>query len=251
MRGRDCLFAAGGVVFHNHPTAVGRGRHVKYLAVVLAIAAAPIAAAQDIITAAQFFDQVAERYAQVEDYQASLEILSGKETMRGTIYFKSPTYLRVDFTEPADQVIAYDGQTLTVYIPSYRAILSQSTGGRAGAGSAGLASREGLRMMKRSYGLAFEKDPTPVPLEGGAAGETAVVLVLTRTTVAEGFKTIKLYVNPATKLIRRMEGWTLSGEMLSFDYKNIKINSGIPSSRFQYDSPASANVYNNFLFKSE
>jgi len=222
---------------------------VKYLALVLALAAAPLAA-QDIVTASQFFDQVAERYAQVEDYSASLDITAGRETMRGTIYFKSPSNLRVDFTEPADQVIAFDGQTLTVYIPSYRAILSQTTDAKAGAGSANLATREGLKMMKRSYGVAFEKDPTPVPLEGGAADETAVVLVLTRTMVSEGFKTIKLYISPDTKLIRRMEGWTLSGELLRFDYRGMKINAGIPNSRFQYDSPASANVYNNFLFKN-
>jgi len=222
---------------------------VKYLALVLALAAAPLAA-QDIVTASQFFDQVAERYAQVEDFSASLDITAGRETMRGTIYFKSPSNLRVDFTEPADQVIAFDGQTLTVYIPSYRAILSQTTDAKAGAGSANLATREGLKMMKRSYGVAFEKDPTPVPLEGGAADETAVVLVLTRTMVSEGFKTIKLYISPDTKLIRRMEGWTLSGELLRFDYRGMKINAGIPNSRFQYDSPASANVYNNFLFKN-
>lgn len=222
---------------------------MKYLALILALAAAPLAA-QDIVTASQFFDQVAERYAQVEDYSASLEITAGKETMRGTLYFKSPSNLRVDFTEPADQVIAFDGQTLTVYIPSYRAILSQTTDAKAGAGSANLATREGLKMMKRSYGVAYEKDPTPVPLEGGAADETAVILVLTRTTVSEGFKTIKLYVSPDTKLIRRMEGWTLSGDLLRFDYRGMKINAGIPNSRFQYDSPASANVYNNFLFKN-
>ena len=222
---------------------------MKYLALILALAAAPLAA-QDIVTASQFFDQGAERYAQVEDYTASLEITAGKEKMLGTIYFKSPFNLRVDFTEPADQGIAFDGQTLTVYIPSYRAILSQTTDSKAWAGSANLATREGLKMMKRSYGVACEKDPEPGPLEGGTADETAVVLVLTRTTVSEGFKTIKLDVRPATQLIRRMEGWTLSGELLRFDYRGMKINAGIPNSRFQYDSPASANVYNNFLFKN-
>ncbi len=223
---------------------------MKYLAVCLVLATAPLAAAQEIITASQYFDQVAERYSQVEDYQAKIAIAAGKDVMVGTIAFKSPSNLRIDFSDPADQVIAFDGQTLTVYIPSYKAILSQSASGKAGAGSASLASREGLKMMKRSYGVAFEKDPTPVPLED-AAGEKAVVLVLTRSTVAEGFKTIKLYVNPDTRLIRRMEGWTLAGDKLRFDFRDIVTNTGIPASRFLYESPASANVYNNFLFKTE
>jgi outer membrane lipoprotein carrier protein len=223
---------------------------VKYLAVCLVLATAPLASAQEIITASQYFDQVSERYSQIEDYQAKITIAVGKEVMSGTIAFKSPSNLRVDFSDPADQVIAFDGQTLTVYIPSLHAILSQAAAGKAGAGSASLASREGLKMMKRSYGVAFEKDPTPVSLED-AAGEKAVVLVLTRSTVAEGFKTIKLYVNPESKLIRRMEGWTLSGDKLRFDFRDMAINTGIPASRFLYDSPASANVYNNFLFKTE
>jgi outer membrane lipoprotein carrier protein len=224
--------------------------HVKYLAACLILATASLASAQEIITASQYFDQVAERYSQVEDYQAKISIATGKDVMSGAIAFKSPSNLRIDFSDPPDQVIAFDGQTLTVYIPAYKAVLSQAAAGKAGAGSASLASREGLKMMKRSYGVAFEKDPTPVPLED-AGSEKAVVLVLTRSTVAEGFKTIKIYVNPESKLIRRMEGWTLSGEKLRFDFRDITVNTGIPASRFLYDSPASANVYNNFLFKTE
>jgi outer membrane lipoprotein-sorting protein len=227
---------------------------VKYtpLCVLLAagfLAAAP-SAAQEMITATQYFGQVADRYAQVEDYAGKLSITTGKDVMKGDIYFKAPSLLRVDFTNPPNQVIAFDGQTLTVYVPGYNAILSQTAADKPGAGSTGLATREGLRMLKRNYTVAFESSPTPEPLEGGASGETAVRLVLNRISAAEGFKTIKLYVAPDTKLIRRMEGWTIAGDKLAFDYTDIKTNLGIPAARFIYDSPASANVYNNFLYKS-
>jgi outer membrane lipoprotein-sorting protein len=237
---------------------------VKYLPICLFLAAvsfsATPAAAQtppaaqatpEIITAAQYFDQVAVRYAQVNDYEAKIAISSGKDLMKGDIYFKSPSFLRVDFTSPPDQVIAFDGETLTVYIPSYHAILSQSTADKPGAGSASLATREGLRMLKRNYSVAFESSPAPMPLEAGAAGELAVRLVLARTSATEGFKTIKLFISPDTKLIRRIEGWTIAGDKLTFDFTGIKTNIGIPAARFVYDSPASANVYNNFLFKSD
>ena len=75
--------------------------------------------------------------------------------------------------------------------------------------------------------------------------------MLGRTSAAEGFRTLKLYITPDTKLIRRIEGWTISGDKLTFDFTGIKTNVGIPATRFIYDSPASANVYNNFLFKSD
>lgn len=211
-------------------------------------------AGQDIVTAGQYFNAVADRYAQVDDYEGKISIATGKDgndLMKGDIIFKSPSLLRVDFTSPPDQVISFDGQTLTVYIPGYNAILSQSTSDKPGAGSATLATREGLTMLRRNYSVAFETSPSPQPLDGGAPGETAVRLVLARTSAAEGFRTIKLYITPDTKLIRRIEGWTISGDKLAFDFTGIKTNVGIPAARFVYDSPASANVYNNFLFNSD
>ena len=211
---------------------------------------APVSA-QEIVTAGQYFSLVADRYAQVVDYEGKISITTGKDLMKGDISFKAPSLLRVDFTSPPDQVIAFDGQTLSVYIPGYNAILSQSAADRPGAGTASLATREGLRMLKRNYSVAFESSPAPQSLEGGAAGEQAVRLVLGRTSAAEGFRTLKLYITPDTKLIRRIEGWTISGDKLTFDFTGIKTNVGIPATRFVYDSPASANVYNNFLFKSD
>jgi outer membrane lipoprotein-sorting protein len=219
-----------------------------FAAVLLSMAALP---AQEIVTAGQYFGKVADQYAQINDYEGKITITTAKDSMKGDIIFKSPSLLRVDFTSPPDQVIAFDGKTLTVYIPSYNAILSQTAADKPGAGSTALATREGLKMLRRNYTVAFEASPAPQPLEGGAAGEQAVRLVLARSSAAEGFKTIKLYVTPDSLLIRRIEGWTISGDKLTFDFVGIKTNVGIPAARFVYDSPASANVYNNFLFKSE
>jgi outer membrane lipoprotein-sorting protein len=225
---------------------------VKYLPLIAFLALAPLAGfCQDITTADQYFSQVADRYAQINDYEGRITITTGKNVMTGTIAFKAPSLLRIDFIQPPDQVIAFDGQTLTVYLPAYHAVLSQQVSDKSpsGVGGAALASREGLKLMRRSYGMAFETSPTPVPLENGN-GEQVVRLVLNRRSVAEGFRTIKLSINPDTKLIRRIEGWTLAGERIVFDFTGIKLNQGIPAARFVYDSPASANVYNNFLFNS-
>jgi outer membrane lipoprotein-sorting protein len=227
---------------------------VLLLAATLAAALAPMqAAAQEIVTAVQYFNLVAERYAQVSDYEGTITITTGKEVMRGDIIFKAPSLLRIDFSSPPNQVIAFDGQTLSVYLPGYNVILLQAAADKPGAASgSSLATREGLKMLRRNYSVAFESTgAAPLPLEGAAAGETAVRLVLARTSAAEGFKTIRIYVNPETKLIRRMEGWTIAGDKLSFDYTGVRTNLGIPASRFTYDSPASANVYNNFLFKTD
>lgn len=221
----------------------------RILGLVLALAALP-AAAQDILTADQYFAQVSDRYAQINDYEGRIAIQAGKETMSGVIAYRSPSFLRIDFLQPLDQVIVFDGTRLVVYIPNLRAVLQQTTADKPGAGGASLATREGLKMMKRNYGIAYETSPTPVPLEDGSA-ELVIRLVLSRQSVAEGFRTIKLSINPETKLIRRIDGQTLSGERFVFDFSGVKTNQNISESRFIYDSPASANVYNNFLFGSD
>lgn len=211
------------------------------------IASASQAAAQDIRTADSFFKEVSAKYASIKDYEAAVEVTAGKQTMAGTVIYKSPTLMRMDFSQPASQVIVYDGQSLVVYVPEFRAILSQQTGTTS---AAAIGTGDGLRMLGRNYSVAYEKGPTPTPLPGSES-ESVIRLVLSRLTVAEGFRTIVLSIDPGRLLIRRMEGTTLAGDLISYDFKGIKLDQGIPDAKFIYDSPASANIYNNFLFSSD
>lgn len=205
--------------------------------------------AQDILTADQFFQRVSDTYAKIADYEANMVISTDTQPMQGKLYFKAPALLRIDFTQPPEQVIVFDGQRLVVYIPQFRAVLQQETGGVGiGATAPALASREGLAMMKRNYSIAWETSPSPVPLDPNSK-EKVYRLVLSRKTISEGFKTIRISVSEDTLYIRRIEGWTVANERIAFDFSSIRINQNIPANRFLYDAPASANVYNNFLFQ--
>ena len=215
------------------------------MAVLLALAAV----GQEIVTAEQYFSGVSDRYAEITDYEARVSIRTAKTTMLGTVWYKAPRLLRIDFTQPADQVISFNGDTLVVYVPEYRAVLSQAVSS-SGSGGASLATADGLRTLRRNYTVAYESTPNPVPLDGENP-ESVIKLLLNRRTVAEGFRTIVISINPESRLIRRIFGVTVSNESFTFDFSNIRTNQGIPETRFVYDSPASANVYNNFLFKTE
>ena len=220
-----------------------------YAAIAAFLALAALAGAQEIVTAEQFFAKVSDKYAGVEDYEASIAISNAGQPMTGKLYFKSPSLLRIDFTQPPEQVIVFDGDRLVVYIPQYRAVLQQETGGAGlGAGAASLASREGLSMMKRNYTIAWESTPQASALDQSSS-EKVYKLLLSRKTVSEGFKTIRVSVSESTLLIRRIEGWTVANERIAFDFSAIRLNQSIPATRFIYDAPASANVYNNFLFQ--
>jgi outer membrane lipoprotein-sorting protein len=217
--------------------------------VALLFSAFAVLQAQEIITAERYLEMVSERYAGIKDYEAKIVIRSGNTDMYGTLSHLTPSFLRIDFSTPSEQVIVFDGELLTVYLPEYRAVLNQMVSGqRAGASSASLASSQGLSLLRRNYVPSFLTGPEPVPLEADS-GETVVKIRLTRRSVSEGFREIILSVDPVTRLIRRIEGRTIAEGQVRFDFSQIKTNQGIPEGRFLYDSPASANLYNNFLFR--
>jgi outer membrane lipoprotein-sorting protein len=206
--------------------------------------------AQEIVTAEKYLESVSERYGVIKDYEAGIVIRSGTAEMRGRVSHLSPAFLRIDFTSPAEQVIVFNGEQLTVYLPEYRAVLNQTItpSRRPASTGASLASAQGLTLLRRNYVPAFVTGPDPIPLDTATA-DLVVKIRLTRRNIAEGFREIILNIDPATKLIRRIEGRTIAEGLVQFDFSDIKINQGIPEGRFIYDSPASANLYNNFLFR--
>jgi len=204
---------------------------------------------QEIITAERYLEIVSENYASIRDYEANITIRSGNNEMTGNVSHLSPSFLRIDFTRPAEQVIVFNGEVLTIYLPEFRAVLNQNINRRSNpATGAGLASSQGLSLMRRNYVASFVTGPNPEPLDG-TSGERVMKLRLTRRSVSEGFREIILSINPDTRLIRRIEGRTIAEGDVRFDFTNIRTNVGIPELRFAYDTPPSANMYNNFLFR--
>ncbi len=207
--------------------------------------------AQEIRTAEQFLAEAGERYGRLTDYQANIVITSEKALMSGTILFKTPKLMRLDFSEPEEQVISFNGETLQVYLPDYRAVLSQSVASSTGGGAT-LASPQGLSILRRNYVCSYSKehakDTSPLPLEEGST-ELVIKLALARQSLAEGFRELELAIAPDSLLIRRIIGKTISDETIQFDFTDTVVDQGLPDARFVYDSPASANLYNNFLFK--
>lgn len=202
--------------------------------------------AQGILTASSFFKSVSENYSTIKDYEADVDIKAGKTSMRGKVSYKKPNLLRIDFSSPEDQVICFNGDLLTIYLPGNAAILNQSVDNSSNNG-ANLATAQGLALLGRYYSPAYETGQEAVPLEEGSE-EMVVNLVLRRRNMSEAFSIIRMAVAPSSMLIRRISAVTPQGETFVFDFRNYKLNSGISDQRFIYDPPTSANNYNNFLF---
>jgi outer membrane lipoprotein-sorting protein len=175
--------------------------------------------------------------------------------MKGELFYKSPDMLRINFSDPDEQVFSLYNNRLVIYIPRYRVVMSQRidrrsqiTGSTSGAGGAGLASREGLNLLRRNYSVAYLESPNPVPLDRGAgSSEMVVKLKFVWRSTQEGFRQIDLSIGE-NGYIRRLIGYTPDYEEIQFDFKNVNVNQNIPDTRFDYQPPPTANVFENFLF---
>jgi outer membrane lipoprotein-sorting protein len=202
--------------------------------------------AQEIVTAERYLAMVSERYSGIRDYEARIAIRSGSTDLVGTVSHLEPSLLRIDFTRPANQVIVFNGQSLTIYLPEYRAVMTQDVS--SGMSGASLASAQGLNKLRQNYVAAYVTGPETQALESGSS-EQVVKLRLTRRSNAENFREIILNINPESHLIRRIEGRTSTDMLVRFDFTDIRVNQGFSDQRFVYDAPATANMYNNFLFR--
>jgi len=188
-----------------------------------------VLSAQSITTASAYFKTISEYYASLQDYEVDFEITVEKKESAGVLSYKAPDLLRLDYSNPKDQVICFNGDLLTVYLPEASAVLMQQT------------SKENSAAANLATGQAAE------PLDEGS-DEMVVKFILTKKTASEAFRYIKLCVNESTKLIRRVEAVTSKGETFLFNFYDYRINTGISEQRFVYDAPSSANNYNNFLY---
>ena len=204
--------------------------------------------AQNITTASAYFKTISEYYGTIKDYEVDFEIKIEKTESAGKLSYKAPNLVRMDYTNPGEQVICFNGDILTIYIKEpAEAVLQQQVTPDSTNNTASLTTPQGLSLMSRYYTVAYETGQNPEPLEEGS-DEMVVKLILTRKSASEAFRYIKLAINNETKLIRRIEAVTPKGEEFIFDFFDYALNQNLSEQRFVYDAPSSANNYNNFLF---
>lgn len=195
-------------------------------------------AAGGVVTASAFFKSLSDRYAALSDYEADVTV-TASSAMQARLSYKQGL-LRMDFSSPKGQTIVYDGQMLTVYLPRSSAVLQQSK--RDGVSSKGL----GLSLISRYYSVQY------VSANGESSeGEGIVQMAAYPKVAAEAFRSIMLYVDKESMLIKRVAAVPKSGGTIQMDFENYALNTGIPNERFVYDPPSSANIYNNFLAGDE
>jgi len=233
-------------------------KKIAILATALVFVSGGLSFAQDqdeeqLLTATQFFDRMAEEYGSIHDYVAEVSIKSEDDEMTGTLYYAEPDKIRINFTKPEGQILVSDGEMLKIHIPQYNVTLQQelrrqNTVGGA-EGMAGLASERGLSLLRRNYSIAYQQSPSPVQLDDNSE-EMVTKLRLNWRSPNEGYRQLVISVDEDYR-IRRIVGVTANYREITFDFRDVRVNDNIPSSRFDYEPPSSANRYHNFLFDRE
>jgi len=222
----------------------------KYpFAVLFLIVIQALLSAQEIVPAGQAFSQISQRYGQIEDYQADMQITMGNIKMSGVVFYKSPNLLRINFSEPKEQVMVSDGEQFMLYLPEQSVTMSQTLKRHNESTLTTMAAGQGLNLLSRNYAISYLDSPNLVPLAEGSRERVRKFRLEWRST-EEGFRQIIVSVGE-NGFIRRMEAITKEYQEVRYDLTNIVVNQNIPDARFQFDSPPSSYTINNFLFEPE
>ena len=204
--------------------------------------------AQEILTANEFFATVAANYAEIDDYVADMVWTDSSGTMRGSLLYKAPAMVRIDFTQPANQVFVSNGKMLQIYVPAFEVVLRQTLD-RATDAPGALASQEGLALMRRNYSVAYLEGPEPAPLEEGSS-LLVTKLRLDRRQAGAGFSRLVLSIDQ-NGFIRRIEGTSAGWQTVIMDLNGIRINQGISDRVFEEDPAPTASITDDFLIDPE
>lgn len=207
--------------------------------------------AQEILTASDFFDQVSATYQQITDYQAGFIITQEDTVMAGRLYHKRPNYLLLEFSEPEGQIIAVDGEKLTIYIPYLNVVMEQQLNKRAIplAPLVTDVTGKGLELMMSRYSVAYLDSQDPVNLDEENMEQVRKLLLEWRS-IDEGFRQLTMSIG-TNMLIRRIVGVTTGFEEIQLDLINMLVDQNIPEGKFRFEAPSSANTIYNFIFDPE
>jgi len=224
-----------------------RGKRLKPILFIFTFLSCALLGAQE--TAFVYFDKISSYYGSIQDYIAEVEITEGDKIQSATIQYKTPNLLHMEFSNPRGVVLNSNNGELLLYVPQHSVTFIQELRRHSTGSLAGMASSQGLNLLKKNYTIAYLTGPEPQPLDDETP-DLVVKLRLNWKTSNEGFREMVLSIG-SNNLIRRIEAVTTQHEQIQFDFFDIKINQNLPESIFDYEAPPQGNAIENFLFDPE
>lgn len=188
--------------------------------------------------------KIQSRYEQTRDLEAEfkqstkIEGFATPLASSGNLYIKKPGRLRWDYRDPDVQEIYVNGDDVMMYVPQHKQVL-------VGKLTQMAASQAPLQLLQGAAKLDehFEVRATL----GGERGEGGVPLVtlVPKETGPESVKTVVRIVveaQPKSYFIKTVSIHEISGNVATFQFSNMKPNTGLKGTLFEFNVPAGVEV---------
>jgi len=205
----------------------------------VANAAAPTAAvwpydASPSISADELLARVTKRYKALDDFRADVVVatssphLGETSSSAGVLYSRQPNLVRVEFREPLEQTIVFDGEYMYVYIPGGTQVLRY-----AGPGLSYLADLpRALDNLSADYDVALAAET------GGGTYE----LHLDAKREPAPFPEIRMWIDRERLVAVRADFYDAARNSTSYRFSAYEFNPGLPASLFSFDVPPGVEI---------
>jgi outer membrane lipoprotein carrier protein len=161
-------------------------------------------------------------------------LLRSTTTSRGVIYQRSPDRIKLDFTEPAGDVIVGDGTYFWIYYPSVDD--KQVLRTRAAQGSSG-----GVDLRAQFVGDPVQTFRYTLHGAENVDGREANVLTLLPNEDL-GYQQLKVWIDARDALARRFEIVEHNGVTRRFRLESLEINPALDDGIFRFTPPPGARI---------
>ncbi len=205
------------------------------------LAALPAFGAEDM---REVVKKLQARYEQTRDLSADFKQTTKIEGFAtpilssGRMYIKKPGRLRWDYADPNVEEIYVNQNDVKMYVPEHKQVLIGKLTQMA-ASQAPLQLLQGAAKLEEQYVLDQSR--------AGDHGEGGLPLIslLPKPDGNEAVRTvvrIVLEVQPKTYFIKRVSIHEISGNVSTFEFTNLKPNSGLKSGLFEFAVPSGVEV---------
>ena len=209
----------------------------------------------DLLSAKNMLENLSEKFkANVKDFKAEVKWTQGTEVQTGKLFFKNPQKLKIDFTEPANQVICTNGYELWVYIPLLSITLHQNIlnktklkneeGNVETVDSPILLNPVGFDKFLTEYSIEFNETKEKITYKDNT--KVYQFKLIRWRTSKSGFNSIILYVQD-NGFIRQVKGTNAAYRQTILEIDKIETNTNISDLVFDYEPPAHSSTVEDFI----
>ena len=188
--------------------------------------------------------KIQARYEKTKDLQASftqktrIEGFSTPVISTGRFYVKKPGRLRWDYIEPATEEIYVNKDDVKMYVPEHKQVL-------VGKLTYMAASQAPLQLLQGVAKLDEEFDIEPTANRERGAGGIPLLSLTPKQGRAEPERAIQkivIEVQPKTYFLKTIALHEVSGNIATFEFSELKPNSGLKDDLFDFKTPADVEV---------